>query len=126
LARIVRAAAGFIALEPKLGFAQEVALGGFRPRERAGVSEQRFRERRGRSWHDDRLATELAGVEWGTFLGPGHLARLDVGQVRAPGAFARVIEITPQLAYLQVSENPTDDLTEGFEAKLQAARHALA
>jgi len=126
LARTVRAAAGFIALEPTYGFAQEVALGGSRPRERVGVSEQRFRERRGRGHYDDRLATELAGVEWGTFLGPGHLARLDVGQLQASGAFVRVKEVTPQLVYLQVSEDPTADLTDGFEAKLQAARHALA
>lgn len=126
LAAALRAAAGFVALEPSFGLAHRVAVGGSRPKERLGLSQQRFRERRGRGHYDDRLATELAGVEWGTFLGPGHLARLDLGQVRASGAFARVIAVTPQLAYLQVSEDPTDDLTEGFEAKLQAARRALA
>jgi hypothetical protein len=126
LARTVRAAAGYIALEPKYGWAHEVALGGARPRERVGLSEQRFRERRGRGWHDDRLVAELAGVEWGNFLGPGHLARLDLGQVRASGAFARVVELGPQLAYLQVSEDPAEDLTEGFEDRLVAARRVLA
>ncbi len=66
-------------------------------------------------------------MEWGTFLGPGHLARLDLGQVRASGAFARVVELAAgQLVYLQVSEDPTEDLTEGVEAKLQEARRALA
>ncbi len=126
LARTVRAAAGYLALEPKYGWAHEVALGGFLPRERVGLSEPRRRERRGRFHHADRLATELAGVEWGNFLGPSHLARLDLGQVRASGAFARVAELAPGLVYLQVSEDPAEDLTEGFEAKLQAARRALA
>ncbi|MEO7732414.1 MAG: hypothetical protein ABIY55_15705 [Kofleriaceae bacterium] len=126
LAAVLHAAAGFIALEPSYGLAHRVAVGGSRPKERVGLSPQRFRERRGRGHYDDRLATELAGVEWGTFLGAGHLARVDLGELRASGAFARVIEVTPRLAYLQVSEDPTEDLTEGFEAKLAAARHALA
>ena len=126
LARTVHAATGYIALEPKFGWAHEVALGGSRPRERMGLSEQRFRERRGRSWYDDQLATELAGVEWGLFLGPGHLAGVDLAALRASGAFARVLEVTPMLAYLQISEDPAEDLTDGFEAKLAAARRALA
>ena len=126
LAGVVHAAAGFVALEPTYGLAHRVAVGGSRPKERPGISQQRFRERRGRGRHEDRLATELASVEWATFLGPGHLARLDLAALRASGAFAFVTEVTPQLAYLQVSEDPTDDLTEGFEAKLQAARRALA
>jgi hypothetical protein len=46
--------------------------------------------------------------------------------VRRSGAFARVVEVTPTLAYLQVTEDPLDDLTEGFEQKLIAARQALA
>jgi uncharacterized membrane protein len=46
--------------------------------------------------------------------------------LRASGAFARVVAVAPQLVYLQVSEDPTEDLTEGFEAKLVAARWALA
>jgi hypothetical protein len=126
LARIVRAAGGFVALEASYGLAHEVALGGFRPRERVGVSEQRFRERRARGQSDDRLANELAGVEWGTFLGSGHLARIQLDQVRSTDAFVRVAELVPQeLTYLQVTEDPLDDLTEAFEAKLGAARRAL-
>jgi hypothetical protein len=120
------AAAGYIALEASYGLAHEVALGGFRPRERVGLSQQRFRERRGRHHYDDRLVAELAGVEWGTFLGPGHLAKVDLAELRRSGAFARVVEVTPTLAYLQVTEDPLDDLTEGFEQKLIAARRVLA
>ncbi len=126
LAAALRATAGFVALEPSFGLAHRVAVGGSWPKERPGLSQQRFRERCGRGHYDDRLATKLAGVEWGTFLGPGHLAGLDLSQVRASGAFARVIEVTPQLAYLQVSDDPADDLPEGFEAKRQTARRALA
>jgi hypothetical protein len=126
LAAALHAAAGFIALDARHGLAHEVALGGFRPRERVGLSEQRFRERRGRHHYDDRLVTELAGVEWGTFLGPGHLPKIDLDELRRSAAFARVVEITPSLAYVQVTADPMDDLTEGIEAKLIVARQALA
>jgi hypothetical protein len=126
MASVLGVATGFIAVEPRYGLAQRAAVAASRPKERPGLSEHRLRERLARVLYADRLATELAGVEWGNFLGPGYLARLDLGQLRVSGAFARVIEVTPQLAYLQVSEDPIDDLTEGFEAKLQAARRALA
>ena len=117
LAAALHAAAGFIAVEPSYALAHRAALGGSRPKERVGLSEQRFRERRGRGRFDDRLSAELAGVEWGTFLEPGHLAKIDLGSLRRSGAFAQVVEVTPGLAYLQVTEDPMDDLTEGFEPR---------
>lgn len=126
LAVVLHAAAGFIALEPSYGLAQRAALHASRPKERMGVSEQRFRERRARNFYADRIASELAGVEWGTFLGPGHLHRIDLGELRRSGAFERIVEVTPQLALLQVTSNPMDDLTAGIESKLAAARVALA
>ena len=126
LAAALHAAAGFIALEPSYGLAHRAAVAASRPKERTGLSEQRFRERRARLRYADRIGTELAGVEWGTFLGPGHLERVDLGELRRSGAFERVVEVSPRLAYLQVSDDPEDDLTEGFEAKLIAARLALA
>jgi len=126
LATALHAAAGFIAVEPSYALAHRAALGGSRPKERVGLSEQRFRERRGRGRFDDRLAAELAGIEWGTFLGPGHLAKIDLGSLRRSGAFARVVEVAPGLAYLQVTEDPVDDSTEGFELRLIAARRVLA
>jgi hypothetical protein len=126
LAAALSAATGFIALEPRYGLAHSAALGGSRPKERVGLSTQRFRERRGRDRYEDRLVAEFAAVEWGTFLGPGHLPKINLDDLRRSGAFARVIENTPALVYLQVTEDPMDDLTEGFENKLVAARRALA
>lgn len=126
LAAAVHAAAGYIALEPRHGLAHQVAIPGSRPKERVGLSEQRLRERRGRGRYEDRIVNELAGVEWGTFLGPGHLPKVKLDEVRRSDAFARVVEIAPTLAYFQVTENPMDDLTESFEDKLIVARRALA
>ncbi|HEY0252366.1 MAG TPA: hypothetical protein VGC41_12615, partial [Kofleriaceae bacterium] len=82
---------------------------------------------RGRDWHADQIATELSGVEWGTFLGPGHVARVDLEVLRASGTFDRVVELVPgRLGYLQVTADPTDDLEAAIEAKLIAARHAVS
>lgn len=118
--------AGFIAAEPTYNAGQNVALGGAKPRPRPGLSTRQAIERRGRDWHIKQIHAELAGPEWGTFLGAGHLTRLDVDQVRASGAFARVELVSPRLAYLQVTAEPTDDLRDDFEARLGAARVALA
>lgn len=126
LASALGAAAGFVALEPDYGHAHRAAVSASRPKERTGLSEQRFRERRARLRYADRIGTELAGVEWGTVLGEGHLAHVDLGELGRSGAFARVLEISPKLAYLQVSDDPLEDLTDGFEAKLVLARRALA
>lgn len=126
LADALDAGAGFIACEPNYDAGQNVALEGGKPRLRPGVSTRRATARRGRHWHYKRRHAELAGPEWGTFLGAAHLARLDIDQVRASGAFVRVELISPRLAYLQVTGDPADDLREDFEARLEAARLALA
>lgn len=126
LAEALGAGAGFISAEPRYDFAHRHALGGSRPKERAGLSELRQRGRRGRDWKEHLLATHIATVEWGTFLGAGHLARIDIANVRASGAFERVVEVSPRLAFLQVTANPMDDLSGELEAKLPAAREALA
>jgi len=126
LAVCLQAGNGYIALEPRFGWAYEIALGRSRPRERPGVSVQRFQERRGRSSYDDRLGTELGGLEWGTFLGGGHLARIDMEPVRASGVFARIVQLGPELVYLQVTEHAADDLTNDLEERLVEARKVLA
>ena len=126
LAAVLQAAGGFIALEPNYGLAHRAAIAASRPKERNGLSEQRFRERRARLRYADRISKELAGVEWGTVLGPGHLEHLDLGELRRSGAFARVVDVAPKLAYLQVSDEPMEDFTIAFEAKLVNARRALA
>lgn len=125
LARALRAAAGFVAIENRYHQAFQLAVpGSIRPR--AGLSEQRLNERAARGRNAERLGTELAGVEWGTFLGPGHLERIDLDAVRASGAFAGVLRLSDDLAYLQVTHDPMDDVTGVLEAKLPAARRVLA
>jgi hypothetical protein len=126
LADALDTGAGFIAAEPTYNLAQNTALGGSLPKARVGLSDQRRRERRARDWHQWQRHNELAGPEWGTFLGAEHLARLDLERVRDSGAFERVVLISPGLAFLQITKDPGDDLTEVFEAKLQRARRALA
>lgn len=131
LAGALEAAAGYVAVEREYSQAHEVAIGCRRPRERAGLSVQRFRERRGRDWKSDLIHTQVSGIEWMTVLGPGHLvalasAGLELEEIRASGVFHRVIEVMPGRLVLQLSADPADDLTDGFEAKLVTARTVLA
>ncbi len=127
LARLLGAEAGFVALDRSFERGEEVALGAMRrTRGREWLSMQRYRERQLREHGRDRITTEIAGVEWGTFLGAGHLGAVNLGDVRRSGAFARVKRLGPRLAYLQITNDPLDDLTEAFEKKLVAARHVLA
>ncbi len=132
LAGALEAAAGYIAVEPDYSHAHEVAIGCRRPRERAGLSVQRFRERRGRDWKSELIHTKVSGIEWMTVLGPGHLAALansglELQRIRESGVFHRVIEVMPRpLVLLQLTADPADDLTDGFEEQLVAARTVLA
>jgi hypothetical protein len=126
LADVLNTGAGFVAAEPDHLSAQRVALGGFDLKPRPGLSTRQAIERRGSDRHFRRRHNEIAGPEWGTFLGAEHLMRLDLELVRASGAFERVVLVSPRLAYLQVTADPADDLRDDFEIKLQAARKALA
>jgi len=126
LADALDTGAGFVAAEPAYPQAQNVALGGSKPELRPGLSTRQAIERRGRDWHQWQRHNELAGPEWGTFLGAEHLARLDIEKVQSSSAFERVVLISPRLAYLQITRDPADDLRDDFEAKLQTAREVLA
>ncbi|MGN6108801.1 MAG: hypothetical protein ACTHU0_27090, partial [Kofleriaceae bacterium] len=108
LAAALRAAAGFIAAEPDYGRAHRLAVGASRPKGRDGLAALRQRGRRARDWKSEQLATKIAAVEWGTFLGPGHLEQLDLEALRNSGAFDDVVVVSPQLVYLQVTMNPLD------------------
>lgn len=125
LAAAIEAGAGFVALGPNHGLASDVAHEGL-PKAHPGLSDRRTRERKARPWKWDLLDTHLAGVEWGTFLGPGHLSRVEASTLRASGAFQHVVEVSPRLVFLQLTSNPADDLTEGIEQHLQRAREVLA
>lgn len=126
LADALDTGAGFIAAEPDQASAHKVALVGFKPEPRPGLSTRQMIERRGRHWHQWQRHNELAGPEWGTFLGAEHMARLDLEKVRASSAFERVVLVSPRLAFLQITKDPADDLRDDFEVKLAAAREALA
>jgi len=125
LARALRAAAGFIAMDTRFSRALQLALLGL-PVARSGLGEQRQHERQARWYRAARTGSELAGVEWGTFLGSAHLRKVDLDAVRASGAFATVQRFANDLAYLQVTRDPMDDLSGALEEKLPAARRALA
>lgn len=126
LALALDVGAGFIAAEPDHLRAQDVALGGSRPKARPGLSTEQARERRGRDWHKWQIHRQLAGIEWGTFLGREHIAQLDLAALRQSGAFFQVLELSPQLVFLQLTGDPADDLREDFEPRRQRAREALA
>lgn len=73
------------------------------------------------------MLTRLASVEWGTFR-PGNLdsGHVDLAALRTSGAFARVVEIVPgRLAFLQLTDDPIDDLQPEIETKLAVARQVL-
>ena len=119
LAETLNAGAGFIVVEPDYQYAQNAALetGAFKMR--PGLTTRRLRECDARGLHLWKRHNELAGPEWGTFLGADHLARLEIEKVRASGAFEHVVLVSPRLAYLQITKDPADDLRDDFEAKLQ-------
>jgi hypothetical protein len=134
LAIALDVAAGFVALDSRYGLAHRIALGGARPLERVGLSDQRRRERQGRAWKDDLLHTHVSGIEWMTVLGPGHLEAMatagpDLDMLHAVGVFHRVIDIVPgRIVGLQLTPDPADEFADVdlFETKLAAARAALA
>lgn len=126
LADALGAAAGFIAIEPRFLLAYKLASGGSIPDARDGLAELRRVGRRGYDFHSERIATSLATIEWGTFLGPSHLERIDLARLRSSGAFAHVHEVSPSLAFLQLTEDPSDDLSGALELRIVRAREVLA
>lgn len=90
--------------------------------EREGLGDERWRGRRARDWYGDQLATKIASVEWGLFLGAGHVIERD----RLRGSFDRVEQLSSTVTYLQVTSDPEDDLSGVLEQRLPAAREALA
>jgi hypothetical protein len=125
LAGVLDTSAGFVAIEPTVLRAYKLASGASLPDPREGLSEERRRARRARDWNHQQVGTALPSIEWGTFLGAGHLAQVDIERLRASNAFERVVEISPSLAFLQMTSNPLDDLTGELERRLFGAREIL-
>jgi hypothetical protein len=126
LAAAVRATAGFVAVEPSYGLAHRTAVGQSIPKDRVGLSPQRIAERRVRDFKNEQLDTGLAGLEWGTFVGAGARKKLDLDELRRSSAFERVTEVSPELAFLQLTASPEDDLAPAAEDRFTRARRLLS
>jgi hypothetical protein len=126
LATTMRATAGFVAVEPTYGLAHRVAIGQSIPKDRVGLSAQRIAERRVRDFKSEQLDSLLAGLEWGTFVGAGARKKLDLAELRRSGVFNRIVEVNPEIAFLQLTASPEDDLAVDAEDRFTRARSLLS
>ena len=126
LAAKLSVSTGFVTVEPTYGLAHRTAVGHSIVKERSGLSLHRMRERHVRDYKNELTDTQLSGVEWGTFLGAGHLDRVDWALVRKANVFERIVEVTPSLYFLQLTADPVDDLSPEIEERYRRAREALA
>ncbi len=126
LATAIRATAGFVAVEPTYGLAHRTAIGQSIPKDRVGLSAQRIAERRVRDFKSEQLESRLAGLEWGTFVGAAVRQKLDLDELRRSGAFSRVAELSPEIAFLQLTASPEDDLAPDAEDRFTPARSLLS
>ena len=122
LATALGATSGFVCAEPDHAAARRVAIGLPEPR----GSERRQRERRARRSKAELLGSKLASIEWGIFLGPGHLVQVKLPRLQAMGVFQRIVDLRPALAFLQLTDDPSDDLDADFEVTLERAREVMA
>lgn len=127
----LRAVSGAITAERTFGRAQNFALSvkSDHSEELAAgeTTEGRLKERAAHYFYSMGVADRVAAPEWGLFLSEGHLSAVPAEELRRSGAFSavRVLTESPPLAHLQLTDDPEDALTEGFEGKLGAARRAL-
>ncbi len=126
LATAIRATAGFVAVEATYGLAHRTAIGQSIPKDRVGLSAQRIAERRVRDFKSEQLDTRLAGLEWGTFVGAEVRQMLDLDELRRSGAFNRVTEVSPEIAFLQLTADPEDDLSLHADDRFTRARSLLS
>jgi hypothetical protein len=125
LADALGVSAGFVAIEPTPALAYKLAVGSSIPSARDGLSDDRRRARRAHDKWYEQISSKIATVEWGTFLGPAHLAQVDLEKLRAAGAFASVDAVSPSLAFAELTLNPRDDLSGELEQHIRKARAAL-
>lgn len=114
--------AGFIAAEPGFDRAHR-AVHNKPPRhdDVPDYPEIRARERIAHDWYGKRIEAEIAGPDWGLVLGPEHLKRIEPD----PTVFPIVRNAGVSKAVFLTS-NVEDALSESFDARLDAARKALA
>lgn len=123
LASSLKAVSGFVAVEPDFDRAHRAAHNKApRPEDVPDYPALRRRERAGHDWHDKQLETRVSGPEWGLVLGPAHLDRVNI---RLNDPFVQIRD-TGESRLALLTSDPLGALEPGFEAKLEAARRALA
>jgi|GEM_PF-6209050 len=124
LALALEAFSGGMSVEPTHSLAHDFAAPGGPDRDH--ISRLRQKERRARSMQSELLRTHVSGPEWGMFLSRYHLKRLPVKELRTSNAFARVEQLSDDLVFVAITNDPADSLAKDFDAKLDRARKALA
>ena len=130
LAEVVRPVWGMMSVEPSYDIAQLAALAKGPPRDQRGtfplLTEDRIRYRRAPWHHDKQIDRGIGGPEWGTFLGPRHLEKLSLEDVRSSGAFAQVHLLAYGGAFLQLTGDPSDSQSERIVDLVARGRVALS
>ncbi len=128
LAEILDAAYGATSVEPSFDTASNAAVAS-RPSAADAptytvMTEDRIRYRNAPAYLRNQIHHSIGGPEWGTFLGPGHLARLPPDTL-ASGAFHQVRPLAHGGAFLRLSEDPMDAQTDAILGMVARARAAL-
>lgn len=128
LAEIFEAAYGAAAVEPSFNTAQNAAMGTRPSSDDAPtytvMTPDRVRYRRTPGFLANQIHHSIGGPEWGTFLGPGHLARLPPDTL-ASDAFHHVRPLAHGGAFVRLSDDPLVAHTDAILDLVAKARAAL-
>jgi hypothetical protein len=130
MAETLEAAFGIVSLESSFQSAHNVALAGGGEMSERGpgklMTPERLRYRRMPHFRDESITEYIGGPEWGTILGPGHVARLSLDELRESGAFYEVRELAHGGAFVRLSEDPMDTRSLAIVDMVARGRAALA
>lgn len=128
LAEIFDAAYGSTSVEPSFQTAHNAACASRPSAEDSPtytfMTPDRIRYRRTPGFLANQIHHSIGGPEWGTFLGPGHLARLPAAALSS-GAFHHVRPLSHGGAFIRLSSDPMDAQSESILALVANARAAL-
>jgi hypothetical protein len=128
LAMAVQAVGGCVSVENGFRMARRVTFGrsvksaklvDMQP----GLTLRRLAERR--SYDMRTLDREVPAPEWGLFLSRGHLEKVPASSLEASGVFHRVLRLSDELVFLQLTADPADALRPDFDALLDPVRRVL-
>ncbi len=88
------------------------------------MTPDRIRYRRFPGYIANQVHRSIGGPDWGTFLGPGHLARLPPDWLKSD-AFYSVRPLAHGGAFVRLSDDPLDAHTDGILGMVERARAAL-